>query len=77
MPQISDTMIVKERLTPIPEGEFPSYVKRGLARAVRCAVRRYFKDPENRKAFEEWHLATYGESYVWKYEENQMSDDLR
>ena len=29
-------------------------------------VPQYFQDPQHRKEFEEWHLKTYGEPYVWK-----------
>ena len=29
-------------------------------------VRDYFRDPEHRRKFEQWHLETYGEPYVWR-----------
>ena len=29
-------------------------------------VPQYFQDAQHRKEFEEWHLKTYGEPYVWK-----------
>ena len=27
---------------------------------------KFYRDPENRKKYEEWHLKVYGEPYVWK-----------
>lgn len=43
---------------------------RGQAQAIAGLlagkVRDYFRDPEHRRKFEQWHLETYGEPYVWR-----------
>lgn len=73
MPRESGT-IIKERITPVPESDFNPYSKRALARAAYAAASRFYRDPENRKKFEAWYLATYGKPYVWKYYDLDISE---
>ena len=40
----------------------------GLLKEVRHAL----YDSENRKAFEDWYRKTYGEEYVWKYQDSSI-----
>lgn len=42
--------------------------ERYIGKIVYEAVKRYFQNNEHRRAFEEWHLATYGKPYEWKGE---------
>ena len=37
-----------------------------FAKMVGREVIKYFRDPENRKRFEEWHREKYGTEYVWE-----------
>lgn len=37
----------------------------GEAVVLAGRVRGYFRDPEHRRKFEQWHLETYGEPYEW------------
>ena len=67
--------IPKERITPIPESDFSAFTKRCLARAAIAAACRFYRDPENRKKFEEWYFATYGKPYVWKHYYSDTSED--
>ena len=39
------------------------------------SVREYFKDEENRKRFEKWHLEKHGEPYVWVPMDNTKKTD--
>ena len=40
----------------------------GLLREVRQTL----SDPKNRKDFEDWYRKTYGEEYVWKYQDSSI-----
>lgn len=39
-----------------------------FGRAVCSAVKTFFENETNRRAFEEWYLKNYGKPYVWKGE---------
>ena len=66
--------IIKERITPLPEGDIDPFAMRCLARKVYFVVQNYYKDPNNRKEFDEWYLATYGKPYVWKTVEETLAE---
>ena len=45
-----------------PEAQGQAVVLAGM---LAGRVRDYFRDPEHRRKFEQWHLETYGEAYEW------------
>lgn len=45
-----------------PEAQGQAVVLAGM---LAGRVRDYFRDPEHRRKFEQWHLETYGEPYEW------------
>lgn len=46
-----------------PEAQGQAVVLAGM---LAGRVREHFRDPENRRKFEQWHLETYGEPYIWE-----------
>lgn len=43
-----------------------TYEEHCLGHKIVKLITECFKDPANRKAFEEWHLKEYGVPYVWQ-----------
>lgn len=39
-----------------------------LGKLVCDAAKTFFENENNRRAFEDWYLATYGKTYIWKGE---------
>lgn len=48
--------------------EIPKENQIVLGKLVCSAVRTFFENENNRRAFEKWYLQNYGEPYVWKGE---------
>lgn len=42
------------------------YLEKEIPKQICGFVTQAFKDPENRRAFENWYREKYGKEYVWK-----------